>query len=280
MSRAPRPDPIDGWHHVMNRGVDRIAIFHDDIDRTYFLQLIDVVCERFGIEVHSYCLMSNHFHLLIRCPDANVSRLLHDLTGTYARRFNHRNGRVGHLFGARFTSRLVTANAYILNAVRYIHRNPLAIVGVDDCAEHPWSSHDVYLGRRSAPRWLETEHVLGWFDSADSFARHVADDRVPGPAVAVQTGDVFAAVDLVIAETSTLAGRWLRGQRKAVAFGVAEQLDAPDIVRQLDFPNEAAMRNARWRARRRLGERGEDRQMVQRVVDLVSSEPLRTALAA
>ena len=280
MSRTPRLDPIDGWHHVMNRGVDRIAIFHDDTDRAYFLHLIGVICERYGIEVHSYCLMTTHFHLLVRCPNGNVSRLLHDLTGTYARRFNHRHGRVGHLFGDRFTSRLVTSEAYIFNAVRYIHRNPLAIAGIDDCADHPWSSHGAYLGQQRAPRWLEIDHVLGWFETAASFDQHVALDGTPTPAAGLLAGDILPAVDLVIAETSTLGGRSLMGQRKAVTFGVAEALDAPDIVDHFDFPNAAALRNARWRARRQLSQRREDRHMVQRVVGLVSSEPSRTSLAA
>ncbi|NND75914.1 MAG: hypothetical protein HKN44_12990 [Ilumatobacter sp.] len=177
MSRPPRPDPIDGWHHVMNRGVDRQRVFFDDSDRVDFLRLLGVAHERHGIETHGYCLMGNHFHLLLRCPSGQLSEGMKGLTSTYTRHVNDRVGRDGPLFRGRFRSRLILEPADIVGVVRYIHRNPLDIVGVDRCDRYRWSSHRDYLGHRDAKSWLRTAEILGFFnDDRGIFAAFVTGD--------------------------------------------------------------------------------------------------------
>ncbi|WP_420453319.1 transposase [Ilumatobacter sp.] len=94
----------------MNRGVDRSTIFHGDADRVEFGRLLGIASDRFTIEVHAYCLMDNHFHLLVRCPESGLSDFVQLLTSTFARFVNRRTDRVGHLFGSRFTSRLLTTS--------------------------------------------------------------------------------------------------------------------------------------------------------------------------
>lgn len=154
MTRSQRHDPIDGWHHVMSRGVNRQPIFYTDEDRLQFGALLAEISNRFGIEIHCYCLMTNHFHLLVRCPMGQLSTAIHLLLSVFARYVNDHVGRVGHLFGDRFCSRLVTEVVYLANTARYIHLNPLDIVGVENAAEYRWSSHRTYVGLRPAPEWL------------------------------------------------------------------------------------------------------------------------------
>ncbi len=186
MARHLRIDPIDGWHHVMNRGVDRRRIFVDDLDRIEFGKLVGLACDRFDVEVHAYCLMDNHFHLLVRCPNGGVSDFMQLLSGLYARFFNDRHGRVGHLFGSRFTSRTLTTPRYIANTARYIHRNVLDVSDVRSVDDYRWSSHRTYLGYRSCPSWLHLEPIMNWFGGAAAFDAFV-------------TGSTSSPVDLGIA---------------------------------------------------------------------------------
>lgn len=132
MGRALRPDRPGGWYHVVNRGVDHQPIFFDDSDRVDFGRLLGVGHDRFGVEVHAYCLMTNHFHLLVHCPNGGLSDFMHDVTATFTRHVNDRLGRDGPLVRGRFRSFIVDSDAYVLCATRYIHRNPLDIADVHD----------------------------------------------------------------------------------------------------------------------------------------------------
>jgi len=278
MARKLRIDPIDGWHHVMNRGVDRQLIFVDDEDRIDFGRCVALACRRFGVELHAYCLMDNHFHLLLRCPDGHVSDVMHLACGLHARRMNARHGRVGHLFGDRFCSRLVTSVAYIANAVRYIHRNPLDIAGVNDPATYRWSSHQMYLGSRSPADFMRVDHVLNWFSSTAGFNTFVGNSaevqrhEVVG-LVDVDTDTIMQAIDLVIHERSLLSGRAVRTQRCAVALGVTSFAGQSAQTRMLDdlgFQSSSARRAARWRAKQHLDTQPATSHIVGPVLDLVA----------
>lgn len=122
MGRTLRPDRPGGWHHVVNRGVDHQPIFFDDSDRVDFGRLLGVGHDRFGVEVHAYCLMTNHFHLLVHCPCGGLSGFMHDVTATFTRHVNDRLGRDGSLVRGRFRSFTVDSDAYVLCVTRYIHR--------------------------------------------------------------------------------------------------------------------------------------------------------------
>ena len=118
MGRQTRTDRQDGWHHVVNRGVARMATFHDDADRVEFGRLLAVGHDRFGVEVHAYCLMTNHFHLVLHCPDGGLSEYMQLLTSVHARHVNDRAGRDGPLYRGRFASRHIRDGRYLRNAVR------------------------------------------------------------------------------------------------------------------------------------------------------------------
>lgn len=184
MTRPTRVDFEGAWHHVMNRGADRQVIFGDDNDRTMLLNLIGRGSSRFGLEIHAYCLMLNHFHLLVRSPDRQLSTTLRFIQQTYTQRFNARHGRDGALFRGRFHSILVDSEAYLDIASRYIHRNPISKSGVNVGAldSYSWSSLATYEGRRGSPSWLKQHEVLSRFQSRKAYSSFVRQNHADAQA--------------------------------------------------------------------------------------------------
>lgn len=117
MARPPRPQFPGGVYHVSARGNERSPFYRDDGDRRCFLELVAHVRVRYGWRVFSYCLMTNHYHLLVQTPEPNLARGMSHLNGVYAQWFNCRHGRVGHLFQGRYGARLVQADEHLLAAV-------------------------------------------------------------------------------------------------------------------------------------------------------------------
>ena len=140
MSRPLRISKPGLWHHVMNRGLGRRHVF-TDLDYEVFLALLAECRDRWGIETHAFCLMSNHFHLLLKDPQGHLSRAMRHLTGVYTQRIHRRDGGDGPIFRGRFRSRLVQDGAYVLEAARYIHMNPVAAGLVRRAGDYRWSSH-------------------------------------------------------------------------------------------------------------------------------------------
>ncbi|MDN5849211.1 MAG: transposase [Nitrococcus sp.] len=145
----------------MNRGARRAAIFQSYEQRAYFLSLLAATSERLNAEWHAYCLMGNHYHLLLRTPEGNLQRIMRHVNGLYTQYFNRTQGRDGPLFRGRYKAALVDAQAHWLGLSRYVHRNPLEARMTDDLAAYPWSSYAAYVGRSPAPDWLLTDYVLG-----------------------------------------------------------------------------------------------------------------------
>lgn len=266
-----RPHRIQGsgvWYHVVNRGVAQQTIFFDDRDRLEFLRLLGVAHERFGTRIHAYCLMTNHYHLLIECPEGRISEAMHVVGSVYVRHANERVGRDGPLFTDRFYAKPVTNDAYLLRLVAYIHRNPLAFVPPDRLRGYRWSSLRSYLGDRRVPAWLETETVLSMSGGVDAFAEHtLGDTRPDGP-----FGDEAwcGAIELMIDEH--LGDRAKQGAVRTVLALLIDRLDGAQRE-QLDaamgFPSDAARRTALSRARRQAREHPELDLVVDGVVDLL-----------
>jgi len=157
----------------MARGNERRRIYRDADDRKAFLTTLEQSVEGHGLRVHGFCLMPNHYHLLVETPRGNLSRALGWLQTTYTIRFNRRHHRSGHLFQGRFKAHVVEADGYAMELLRYIHLNPVrpqdksALVPVERrkrLEEYRWSSHRFYLGYEMPPRWLSTDW-LGAFGS-------------------------------------------------------------------------------------------------------------------
>ena len=177
----------------MNRGARRQPAFLLDDDCGSFLHLLGVIRDQYGVEVHAYCLMGNHFHLLAHSPGANLSEAMQYLLAVYTRRFNDRHGVDGALFRGRFRSKVIDHDAYLLQASRYIHRNPLDIDPTMPLAGHRWSSYSSYVVGRPGLRWLELSAVLGLVGHDTNRYRAYVERPQPTDEIAVPTPDAQSA---------------------------------------------------------------------------------------
>ena len=165
MARPLRIQFPDAWYHVMNRGKGGEKIFTDKGDYYAFIDLLKDCVEMWNIRVAAYCLMGTHYHVLLQTPDANVSRCMRHMNGVYTQYFNRTHGLDGHLFRGRYKSILVDSDAYLLELLRYIHRNPLEAGMVDRLESYQWSSHKGYLSRSEKWNWLHKDYVLKIFSN-------------------------------------------------------------------------------------------------------------------
>lgn len=163
MARPLRLEFAGALYHVTSRGNRREDIFGDDDDRKQFLLVLQEVCNRHNWICHAYCLMSNHYHLLMETPDGNLSRGMRQLNGVYTQYFNRRHGRVGHVFQGRYKGILVDKNSYLLELARYIVLNPVRAGLVRSAKEWPWSSYRATAGQQKCPEWLRVDWLLAAF---------------------------------------------------------------------------------------------------------------------
>jgi putative transposase len=162
MSRPLRLEFPGAIYHVTSRGDRREPIYRDDQDRAAHLEVLAQALQRFDAQVLAYCLMGNHYHLVLHTRAANLSRLMRHLNGVYTQRFNRRHGLVGHLFQGRFKAILVDRDAYLLTLCRYVERNPVASGLVSKAADWSWSSGRAHLGLVPTPSWLDTDGLHGY----------------------------------------------------------------------------------------------------------------------
>ncbi len=167
-------------YHVMARGNERRKIFRSDQDRALFLQTLAETVSQFGLLVHVYCLMPNHYHLVVETPRGNLSRAVGWLQVTYTVRFNRRHRRSGHLFQGRFKAQLVEAEEYGRELVRYIHLNPvrprkktepIPPARASELDTYPWSSHRAYAGLARKAEWLCLDWLYLWGKSVGAAQR-------------------------------------------------------------------------------------------------------------
>ena len=160
MSRPLRIEYEGAWYHVMNRGRRSDRIFEGRKDYLLFIELMKEATELWDIRIGAYCLMANHYHMVINTPRGNISRCMRHIDGVYTQRFNRSHGFDGPLFRGRFKSILVNGDSYLLQLVRYIHRNPLRAGVVESLEQHPWSSHKGYLSGTKKWDWLYKDFIL------------------------------------------------------------------------------------------------------------------------
>jgi len=207
MSRPLRIDVEGGWYHVTARGTERRTIFESPGCYGHFLELLEAMSSRYGVEVHAYCLMRNHYHLIIRTPRANASRAMQWLNVSYSSWYNARKERVGHVFQGRFNSVLIDGDGtWLLIASEYLHLNPVRIarmglgkqenraeskgyreptdeevrVRMNRLREYRWSSYGAYAGYAGKPAWLRTEVILARSGGKDKYRRYVQEHITRG----------------------------------------------------------------------------------------------------
>jgi putative transposase len=174
VSRPLRIEYPGAWYHVMNRAASGRAIFRLDSDRHIFLSLLGEITATFAVEVHAYCLMSNHYHLLLHTPRGNLSRSLRHLNGIYTQRYNRVHRSDGPLFRGRFKAILVDADTYLAAVSRYVHLNPVTAGVLSRAEDYPWSSYAAYVGAASPPAWLHLQPTLGLFGDRGARTRYRA----------------------------------------------------------------------------------------------------------
>jgi putative transposase len=163
MARPLRLEYPGAVYHVTSRGNARQRIFLDDHDRELFLKTLARVVSRFGWLCHAYCLMNNHYHLLLETPRPNLSLGMRQLNGVYTQAFNRRHRRVGHLFQGRYKAILVEKEAHLLELCRYVVLNPVRVKAVARARDWRWSSYRATAGLASVPEFLCVEWLLGQF---------------------------------------------------------------------------------------------------------------------
>lgn len=163
MSRPLRLEFSGALYHITSRGNDRKNIYFDESDFELFLEILGDVCGACHCVVHAYCLMNNHYHLLLETPDANLSKIMRQLNGVFTQSMNRKHHHVGHLFQGRYKAILVDKDAYLLELSRYIVLNPVRAKIVDSPDEWLWSSWHNMVARKSSPKWLATDALLHCF---------------------------------------------------------------------------------------------------------------------
>lgn len=254
MTRPLRIDVEGGWYHVMSRGIERRPIYLDDSFCLHFLDLLGDMSDRFGVEVHAYVLMGNHYHLILRTPGANASQAMQWLNVSYSAWFNAKRQRVGHVFQGRFRSTLIDSDgAWLLKASAYLHLNPVRVasLGLGKAAnraeslglvkpdsekvrerlrvlrEHRWSSYRAYGNYAAVPEWLVTREILDRAGGRERYRRYVQSHVTRGIDPAEFTG---------FSERVAIGSRgFLDRARSWVKTVSTEQSDRTFLIRRVPF---------------------------------------------
>jgi len=163
MARPMRIEYEGAVYHVTSRGNERKAVFRNDKDRKTFLDVLKKVNTRYNIICHSYCLMKNHYHLLLETPSGNLSKGMRQLNGVYTQAFNRRHRRVGHIFQGRYKAILIQKESHLLEVCRYVVLNPVRAMIIKKPEEWKWSSYTAVAGINKPHECLTTDWILGQF---------------------------------------------------------------------------------------------------------------------
>jgi putative transposase len=194
MARQPRLQIPGGIYHVTGRGNRREPIFLDEVDYERFVAILGDVVERRRWRIYSYCLLPNHFHVVVETLEPNLAIGMHRVNGVYARWFNRRHGFVGHVFQRRYYARMVESDWHLIELARYVSRNPVSAGLCRHPAEWPWSSYCAIAGTAASPPFVDAGRVLAFFGPSSevgrrAFTEFVCSDR-PGHVLVPGTLDV------------------------------------------------------------------------------------------
>lgn len=232
MTRPLRLEFPGALYHVTARGNRRHPIYRDDADRLAWLRVLGKACERHRFVIHSFCQMTNHYHLLVETVEPNLSAGMRQLNGLYSQYFNWRHRLVGHLFQGRYKAILVQKENYLLELSRYIVLNPVRAKLVSSPDDWPWSSHRYVVGMAQPPSWLERNWLLSRFGDAQpdvisaylAFVMQGINGTSPLAAIRHQVllgDDAFVETYQQLQRSEDLV-EIVRPERRAVALSLAE----------------------------------------------------------
>lgn len=171
MARPLRITFPGAFYHITSRGNACKAVFKSRADRLKFLSYLESATERYNAVIHCYCLMDNHYHLLVETPSGNLPQIMRHINGAYTTYFNIKRKRSGHLFQGRYKAILVEKDAYAKELSRYIHLNPVRAGVAEKPGDDEWTSYQAYIEIVPSPEWLTQDLILGYFSRRKATAR-------------------------------------------------------------------------------------------------------------
>lgn len=236
MSRPLRLEFPNALYHVTSRGDRREDIFEDDDDRQAFLSTLAPVVDQFNWLCYAWCLMDNHYHLLIQTPDGNLSKGMRQLNGVYTQSSNRRHGRVGHLFQGRFRAILVDSDAYLLELARYVVLNPVRARMVKRPGDWPWSSYRASMGVVPAEPFLAVDGLLAQFAQRRTTAQaryaQFVNEGIKAPSPWLQLkGQVFLGEEKFVEQ---MQARLDKTQRQDVQIPAAHRRPVAPTLKQIE----------------------------------------------
>lgn len=241
MSRPVRIEYAGALYHVTSRGDRCEPIYNDDVDRQLWLSVLAQVCARFHFSVHAYCLMSNHYHILVETLHGQLSAGMRQLNGVYSQAYNRRHSLVGHVFQGRYNAVLCEKDSYLKELCRYIVLNPVRAKMVEAAEKWPWSSHRCVLGQAVSPPWFDRDCLLSHFGDDQSKAMNAYREFVAAGLTTKRPlndvkhqlflGNIDEVKDQNRKEDILRSAEFLRDQKQALALPLAEYFaNAKDIA--------------------------------------------------
>jgi len=233
MARPYRLQSEDCFYHITSRGDDRKKIFISEYDFVKFIEYIALAKVRYKFYVYAYCLMTNHYHLLIETTQANISKIMHYINGSYTTYYNIKRRRSGHLFGGRFKSTVVDKDSYFLELSRYIHLNPIRAKITDDPAKYRWSSYAAYLGKKDS--LLDSNKVKQYLNMRSSRYKSFVLEGVNNPVDPfknVYAGFILGSVDFIKEKLESLKDQ-IEGDEVSYRQAINSVISKDDIIKAI-----------------------------------------------
>lgn len=240
MTRPLRIEYPGAFYHITSRGNERRDIFKNEEDFEKFLTYLETATQRYGAVMHVYCLMSNHYHLLLETPMGNLSQIMRHINGAYTTYFNAKRQMAGHLFQGRYKAILVDADGYAGELSRYVHLNPVMAGIVRKPEEYQWSSYQYYIGKKM-PKWLTVDFILGYFGGKTTAAKEkyrefvnaLIDKEYDNPLNDAVASTILGRISFI----NEIRDKYLRGKkadRNLPALAKLKRIPIEEIVNEVE----------------------------------------------
>ncbi len=254
MARPLRITYPGAFYHITSRGNEQKPVFKSKRDRVKFQEYLESASERYNAVIHVYCMMDNHYHLLLETPSGNLPQIMRHINGAYTNYFNTKRDRAGHLFQGRYKAILFEKDEYAKQLSRYIHLNPVRAGLAEKPEEYEWSSYPEYIGKREKPEWLCTDFIHGYFGKTKTsaekqyhkFVSQLINTEYEDPLNEVTGSVILGSSDFI----NKIKAKYLSGKKadkNIPAFNaLTDRVSANDIyeaVENADITDPAAERN-------------------------------------